>query len=255
MHLLLKGIARLPELQELLLEVIDPDLQKPVTLDGQETLTDEVVEGADAERPPTSATECSVKKGKIRQPYDVTGPLVAIVAQGKLKKLTVGCYPLVQAAPLCEELKTNTSLQFLHAPYLFAGNEAKLLDVLARYNTNLRQVSTHRDNEKIRHFTTLNFCGRGRARDHSLTRSEFVDLLCGVALLVNSATNASSSNNNGDERGNFTTESILREKHSLLFGLLRESPDQWALEADGTPCVSPNSRKRRRQDNDAALAA
>ena len=247
LQLLLEGLARLPSLQELLLEVLGPDLQKPGALIEQDPAASTLA----ATDTITTAKENGTNPAETRQPYDMTAPLVAIVAQGKLKKLSIGCYPLVQVAAFCEELKTNTSLISLHAPFMFVGKEAKLLNVLAQHNTHLRNVQTNPMNvqsraieEKINHFTTLNFCGRGRTRDDSLTRSEFVDLLCGVALHVNNAI-----------ANRAAKEAFLQQKHSLLFGLLRESPNQWSLESDGSPCISPNSRKRRRKDHDAAVAA
>ena len=253
LQLLLEGLARLPSLQELLLEVLGPDVQKPGTVIEQDPAASTTL--AAATDTTMTVVENKTNQAEPRQPYDMTAPLVAIVAKGKLRKLSIGCYPLVQVAPFCEELKTNTSLTSLQAPYMFAGKETKLLNVLALHNTHLRQVQTHAMNaqsrainEKINHFTMLNFCGRGRTRDDSLTRSEFVDLLCGVALYVNNAIA-----NGGATAA--ATESFLQQKHSLLFGLLRESPNQWSLESDGTPCISPNSRKRRRQDHDAAVAA
>ena len=224
---LLQELVHLPSLQDLFLDILGPDSRKQERSEHEQDST--------TASPGTTTSTSITNYAAIRQQYDMTAPLLAIIGKGKLKQLAIGTYPLVQVAPLCEELKKNTSLQFLNAPSMFADDysikEAKLLDVLALHNTHLQRVKTHTMNEKISHFTNLNMCGRTKARDESTSRPEFVELLCSVAILT-------------------TTEKML--KHSLVFGLLRESPNLWSLEADGNGCASPNSRKRRRQDAVAA---
>ncbi|CAB9509509.1 expressed unknown protein [Seminavis robusta] len=176
----------------------------------------------------TKAPEEQSKSGpkSVKQQYNVTTELLALLGNGKLRSLSLGSYPVLDFGPLCEELKQNTTLQFFNVPTCFEtdqANEEAMLDVMASHNTSLLQVKTATINEPIIHYTTLNALGRGKLRDPSLAHHTFVDHICSITLI-----NALEGNT----------------KHSVMYGLLRECPKVWAS-WDGQQ-ISPTSRKRRR---------
>jgi len=167
--------------------------------------------------------------------YDLTEPLVALLRLGRLKRLQVGFMDFpVQADAILDELRSNSSLTCLGVHDLFREDrttlEAKLVDVLRVHNTSLVNVSVGSENDKIVYYLRLNIFGRTQARDEATTRAEYVELLCSIARA------------RGAKPG--------QDWHSIVFGILRESPNQWSLEADGSECVSPSSRKRRRRQSD-----
>jgi len=230
---LLQELVHAPSLQSLTLDVAAPE---PAC---ENTSNDNA--GAVGNTSNDQSDKTSQDVGELNKhvkEFDMTAPLLAIIGKGKLKKLTLGANPLIDIPSLCEELKQNTSLSHLTALSSFAVNqvayEAAMLTVLARHNTTLVQVNTSNkvsDNQQIYYFTKLNVFGRKKARDEATTRPAYVELLCSLAV-VN------------------VLEGLT--KHSLCFGLLRESPGLWSSASSsagaGSPTTSSIPRKRKSGD-------
>jgi hypothetical protein len=166
----------------------------------------------------------------VKRQFNMTAPILALLRKGTLASLTLGSYPLLDFEPLCEELKHNTKLQFLMVPSCFEtdlkAKEKAILDVLVEHNTTLLEVIS--SNAQIMHYTTLNAFGRSRVRDATTTRINIIEHICSISLV------------------NILNE---KQKHSVMYGLLRESPSRWAIpEVDCDAQLTPNSRKRSAMD-------
>ena len=141
-------------------------------------------------------------------------------------------------ARLYEVLRRSTSLRTFRYQLDRSCQSSPFASMLEHDNTTLESVEFETINAtsvclSSLHYTVLNKWGRAKARDPSCSLSSFVQILCDVNCERNSV---------DPQVG----------KHSILYGLLLESPGLWSQSALAD--VSPTRKDSRKRTRAVALS-